>query len=420
MRIVMLAQFYWPLAGTEERHVQHLSEALAARGHDVHVATLAAPGLAAQETVNGVHVHRISSATQRAAFLYRTPRTHAPPLPDPEVVGHLRRVVSSVQPDIVHGHNWLAHSFMPLKRKCGPKFVLSLHDHSLVCARKTLLRSDGPCDGPGLLKCLVCAREQFGLVKGALTVLAQRLMLDDVHDAVDLFLPASHDLALRDELVARELPFRVVPKFVADAARVTTTTSPTAMAARHGPAALDGEDMLKEMRLPPGECILFAGEMPRAKGVRVLIEAHRRLPDAPPLVIIGTGDGEVVDAIPGVFVLGQVRPEVEASLHNRALFVVAPSIGADTVGEALLEAMAAGLPVIASAVGAMPTLIEHGVHGLLTEPGSISGLVDAMRYLLDNRDDLQRMSMSARVRAADFAACHVVTQIEDAYLSLLA
>jgi hypothetical protein len=37
MRIVMVAQFYWPHAGTEARHVQHLSEALAARGHDVQV-----------------------------------------------------------------------------------------------------------------------------------------------------------------------------------------------------------------------------------------------------------------------------------------------------------------------------------------------------------------------------------------------
>jgi hypothetical protein len=42
-----------------------------------------------------------------------------------------------------------------------------------------------------------------------------------------------------------------------------------------------------------------------------------------------------------------------------------------------------------------------------------------MRHLLNNRDDLQRMGMSTRVRAADFAACRVVTQVEDAYLSPL-
>ncbi len=405
MRIVMLAQFYWPLTGTEERHVQHLSEALAARGHDVHVATLASPELLAYETVNGVRVHRIPAAFQRAAFVYQTTRTHAPPMPDPEAVSHLRRILKAVQPDIVHGHNWLAHSFMPLKRKHGPKFVLSLHDHSHICARKTLLRGDAPCNGPGLVKCFGCAREQFGLLKGVLTVLAQRLMIDDVRDAVDLFLPSSHDLAVRDALVARALPFRVVPKFVVD-------PSPSVHAS-------DGavDDALR--RVAPGECILFAGEMPRAKGARVLIEAHRRISDAPPLVMIGAGCGEVLEGNERVIALGQVSPEIEAALRQRALFVVAPSIGADAVGEAVLEAMAAGLPVIGSAIGALPALIEHGVHGLLTEPGSVSGLVDAMRFLLDNRDDLQRMSMSARVRAADFAACHVVTQVEDAYLSLL-
>jgi hypothetical protein len=86
-----------------------------------------------------VRIHRIAAAFQRAVFVYQTSRTHAPPLPDPEAASQLRRVVKAAQADIVHGHNFLAHSFAPLKRKRGPKFVLSPHDRSLVCARTTLL-----------------------------------------------------------------------------------------------------------------------------------------------------------------------------------------------------------------------------------------------------------------------------------------
>src|SRR5688572_13989353 len=117
MRILMLTQFYSPIIGGEERHVQDLSIELVKRGHQVTVATLSIRGTPAFEVDQGVHIYRITSTTQRASWLYsQAERSHTPPLPDPEVVWALRQIVEREKPDIVHAHNWFVYSFLPLKK----------------------------------------------------------------------------------------------------------------------------------------------------------------------------------------------------------------------------------------------------------------------------------------------------------------
>src|SRR5438876_10086692 len=115
LRILMLAQFYPPDIGGEERHVYNLSRALAARGHSVAVATHAVAGLPDYEEQENVHVYRVGGTMQRLDFLFSdSEHRHAPPFPDPETTLALRRIVEREKPEIVHAHNWLVHSFVPL------------------------------------------------------------------------------------------------------------------------------------------------------------------------------------------------------------------------------------------------------------------------------------------------------------------
>jgi len=112
----MLAQFYPPTIGGEERHVRDLSIELVTRGHDVAVATLWREGVPEFEVDQGVRVHRIRGSLQRVGTLFsEKERQHSPPFPDPETVWALRRVIMREHPDIVHAHNWIVHSFTPLK-----------------------------------------------------------------------------------------------------------------------------------------------------------------------------------------------------------------------------------------------------------------------------------------------------------------
>ncbi|MRR13575.1 hypothetical protein EG835_14240, partial [bacterium] len=130
VRILLLSQFYPPVAGGVENHVAELAETLADRGHDVAVGVLdggetqTGPALVTRT----VTVRRLPSTTGRLGMLFTTDRRHAPPIADPETMLALRRLVAEFSPEIVHAHNWIGRSFAPLARRSGAKYVETLHD----------------------------------------------------------------------------------------------------------------------------------------------------------------------------------------------------------------------------------------------------------------------------------------------------
>jgi glycosyltransferase involved in cell wall biosynthesis len=413
MRILMLAQFYWPDVGGEERHAQDLAEAMAQRGHQVAVATLAQKDLPEFEVLNGVRIYRIRASIQRASFLYTTARTHFAPIPDPEAMAGLRRVVAKEQPQIVHAHNWLLHAFTPIKQWSKAKFVVSLHDLSMACAKKTLMQGDAVCDGPGLLKCLSCAKDQYGPLKGAVTVLGNMGMSIPERAAVDMFLPVSTDTAERNGLLKHKLPHQVVPNFVPDA----MATDDWGQVGEEGAAGLD-HPALKQ--LPQENYIMFAGDVRRFKGAHILLEAYARLQHAPPLVLAGRLNLDVPAVFPpNVIALDRVPHNVLMEVRRRSLFAVAPSVGAEPFGIVIIEAMAMGQPVIASCIGGIPDVVADGETGLLVPPGNVQALQHAMQRLIDDPPLRASMGAAAKRRVARFRASAVTQQIEDVYQRLV-
>jgi hypothetical protein len=188
MRILMLTDLYPAVVGGVEQHVRVLSAELAARGHDVAVATLWQHGLPEFEVEDGVRVYRIRGTTQRVRQLFSDGvRRYAPPVPDPETAWALADVIVRERPAIVHAHNWLVHSFLPLKSWSRARLVMSVHDFNLVRARKKFLHRSAPCVGPALLKSLHCCVGHYGMPHGVPTVLANQAMGVLEKTAVDLF-----------------------------------------------------------------------------------------------------------------------------------------------------------------------------------------------------------------------------------------
>ena len=202
MRILMLAQFYPPMIGGEERHVRALSIELVRRGHDVAVATLWHAGMAEFEVDQGVRVYRIHGTLQRFAALFsESGHQHAPSFPDPELMRGLHRVVIQEQPHIVHAHNWLLHSFAPLKAWSNARLLLTIHDHGTRCAKKKLIYNDAPCSGPGLAKCLRCTSAHYGPAKGPLVLLTNAVMSAFERHVIDkyLFVTEASETSSRSE-----------------------------------------------------------------------------------------------------------------------------------------------------------------------------------------------------------------------------
>lgn len=401
MRILMLAQSYAPLIGGEERVVEDLSAELVARGHEVNVVTLRQP---AGEPVGGrgVAVHTVGSTLYRVPGIGQDDERHyAPSAPDPETVLGIRRLVRRFRPDVVHAHNWIVHSYLPVDRRSSrTALVLSLHDYGLLCATKRFMHRGAVCTGPGPAKCIRCAAGHYGAVKGVPVALGTRLSERSLRRHVDVFLPVSQ--AVRDICGQREGEIhRVIPNFIRDLPE---------------PPAADDPRLAS---LPDGPFILYFGDVMADKGVRHLLEAYRVLEAPPPLILIGRRYIEDLPAIPGVTALGPMPHAVAIEALRRSLFAIAPSIWPEPFGLVALESAAAGKPTVASDIGGLRDIVVDGETGFLVPPGDQESLAAAIRRLLGDAELRAKMGEAARRHAGDFGPGEIVPRFEQAYATAI-
>jgi len=101
-----------------------------------------------------------------------------------------------------------------------------------------------------------------------------------------------------------------------------------------------------------------------------------------------------------VTLLGMLSESQIVSLNQQADVFVLPSIGlGEAFPSAVIEAMASGLPVISSIIGATPVMLTHEVEGFLIEPGDEAGFAAALIHLAENPDERRRMGEAGRRRA---------------------
>jgi glycosyltransferase involved in cell wall biosynthesis len=407
MRILLLAQFFPPDIGGEERHVFNLANTLAGRGHEVAVATQRMVGVPDQETLaSGVRVHRFATVAMRLPGVYSTSRTHHPPLPDPLGVRELARIARQERPQVIHAHNWIVNSAVALRRSSpvGRRFglVLTLHDFSHVCATKRLMRMGSPCEGPAVARCLPCATAHYGPVLGPLTASATALMRPWKNRAIDHVICVSSAVAKGNHIPPGPNT-SVIPNFVPDQA--------VAGDAAKGQA----EDV--PPGLPKEEFLLFVGELSRDKGVPTLLRAYESLGrKRPPLLLVGRRMPDTPAHLPdGAQMCAQWPHDHVMAAFRRCLFAVLPSICLDACPTTVLEAMASGRPVVATTTGGVVDMIMDGENGLLVPPGDESRLAETMVRLLNDPDLRVRLAAGARERAERFTASAVAERLEAVY-----
>jgi glycogen(starch) synthase len=156
--------------------------------------------------------------------------------------------------------------------------------------------------------------------------------------------------------------------------------------------------------------VLFVGRLAPQKGVRVLVAAAGLLEDESAQVLL-VGDGPERPALEreaerlGVggrlHFVGFLAHERLPAVMSHADLLVLPSLY-EELGTVLLEAMQAGLPIVASKTGGIPEVIEDGVNGMLVPPGDPEAIALAIDRLLANRDLVRRLSKGAHQRGKDY------------------
>lgn len=189
-----------------------------------------------------------------------------------------------------------------------------------------------------------------------------------------------------------------------------------------------GSDVRATLGLPPEAFLVGSvGRLEPVKGHRYLLEAFRDLASGfPDLFLALVGEGELSSALRAfarrsgfsdrIRFLGW-REDIPALVRAFDLFAL-PSLN-EGMGRALVEAMAAGLPIVASRAGGIPEVLGGGAAGLLVEAGDARALARGIEELLVNPALRLRLGAAARERARRYSVEVMLQKTEALYRELL-
>jgi phosphatidylinositol alpha-mannosyltransferase len=169
----------------------------------------------------------------------------------------------------------------------------------------------------------------------------------------------------------------------------------------------------------PRPTVLFIGRHEPRKGLEVLLDAWAGIDRDAQLQIVGVGpQTEELRRrdVAGVEWFGTVTDTPRNELLRGATAFCAPSLRGESFGVVLLEAMAAGAPIVASAIEGYQNVARSGQDALLVPPGDVAALRNALRRLLDDPALRARLVASGRDRAEQFS----MRRLAERYLELYA
>lgn len=343
---ILLAHNRYQQAGGEDQVVRTEAAMLTQHGHEVQQV------LFDNDRIQGITAQILAAAGS---------------LFNPAAYQRVQQAIKAFQPDVLHVHNFLpglSPAVFFAGRRNDVPVVQTLHNYRLLCASGTLYHDGQPCE-----RCL--DRRSFlpGVVRGCYrgshigsavvgSTMALHAALGTWHHRVDRFIALTDFAAAK--LSQHRIPadrIRVKPNFVPDRGMGS------------------GED----------EVALFVGRLSEEKGILTLLAADAA--HSLPLPVMIIGDGPLRERVqqacarPGsrLTALGQQKSEQVIERMKRAAVLLVPSVCYEGFPVTVVEALSAGLPVIASGHGSLREIVSEGQCGFLHTPGDPAALVQALR-----------------------------------------
>lgn len=175
--------------------------------------------------------------------------------------------------------------------------------------------------------------------------------------------------------------------------------------------------------------ILFLGRFEPRKGLKYLLQAlpiiKEQIPDVL-LIVCGAGllgyayqEYMSKDIKDNIYVAGLITGEERPHYYASCDVFCAPSIGHESFGIVLLEAMATGKPVVASDISGFRTVVDDGIEGLLAAPREPNVIADRIIKILTNKNLAKTMGDAGRRKALTYSWEAITKQVEDYYNELL-
>ena len=296
-----------------------------------------------------------------------------------KTVADITNLIRDFQPDVIHVHNTfplISPSLYWAAQRASIPIIQTLHNFRLLCLNAMFLREGKVCeDCLGRLplvgighKCYRDSMVQSGVLAGTLTL---HRGLRTYQNKISRYIALNE--FCRRKFIEGGLPAsRIVVK----------------------PNFIDFPASQNLQR----QGFLFVGRLSEEKGIKTLMQAIELLPGSV-LRVAGVGpEMGFLNNVSGVVGIGnlsidEVQHEMQASMA-----LVLPSIWFENFPRTIVEAFSCGLPVIASRIGALADLVEHGVTGLLFQPGNAQDLAIKMKWALENPILMEEMGHNARAK----------------------
>lgn len=384
---ILMTMYGWDDEGGGTLLPKTIAESLAQKGHTVAVVYASAKNIEGKpeyyvkkKEEHGITLFGIFNRPTLFYDLLRPDRE----MNDENIIGIFSGILDEFRPDVVHYHNFfnLSMSIASETKKRNIPSVFTSHNFWHICPRLYLLDGQGRrCSGPESngRKCARCVenssveklyseRLNYGIATLSDMV---SLHLAPSSRAKELFISAGHN-----------------PRNI----RVLRQASPV----------IDDIITHKSVRKQGVFRIGYLGALLPIKGVHVLVEAVQHLGNSISLHLYGNVPTQYATILKGIDTVGAVAfygaysygqlPEILVELD----VVVVPSLVEETGGLTAVEALAAGIPVVASRIGGLTDAVIHGKNGLLFEPGNVEELSAALHLLVNDKEYYQQLKNGAK------------------------
>jgi glycosyltransferase involved in cell wall biosynthesis len=388
MRILHLVHQYMPdKVGGTELYTQTAAQFQIERGDEaaIFTPTAAASQFPEPEVEKGIRLYRVPVGPRSAGQVFSGNFRQS------QLSQAWTAVLAQEQPDLVHIQHLMGLPFSLVQQlwRAGIPYLITLHDYYYFCANAQLFTNDSDqiCDGPNMgLNCGRCALARAGLP--AFTPLAAPL--------APLFIWRNRQLR---QIAQRARRLIAPTEFVRQLYIKAGFPPEKIQVIGHGIHWPPDLPQAAKTTAKPLH-IVYAGGLAWQKGVHLLVTAVNQLPhDAVRLTI--AGDPTAFPAYSQSLVQLARHPHIHfpGKLDRRQLWallaeadvVVVPSLWHETASLIIQEAFAAGTPVIASRVGALPERVNEGVDGLLFPVGDGAALQRLLSQLCGDPDLLAHL-----------------------------
>ncbi|GMW01030.1 MAG: glycosyl transferase [Candidatus Hydrogenedentota bacterium] len=358
MRVLQIHNYY-RFRGGEDNMFEHVCGMLRDHGHDVLTFERRSDSIEGAVGKVRASLSGIYSPASKAAVV---------------------ELIHRERPQLAHVHNLyplISPSAMAACRSAGIPVVMRCPNYRLVCPTGIHLREGKPCDlcnggreyWCAITNCRGNWVESAAMAARSAIVRWSRLILD----TVAMFVPPSE--CVKQRLMAAGIPLERI--------RVVPNTVPLP------DAAADASR---------GTYIGLAARLSEEKGVNTLIEAARLLPGIPFKI---AGEGPLLEPLrksapANVEFLGQIGKQELAQFYARSRVCVVPSVWMEAFGLVAAEAMAHGIPVIATRMGALPEIVDDARTGYLFNPGDAGALARHIETLWESPGQCRAMGMEGR------------------------